>query len=61
MTGARQRVGNYPGVTVEWKEGSRRTAAADLRLVDLPGIYSMTTLSDEELVARDFLLRHRPT
>jgi ferrous iron transport protein B len=60
LTGARQRVGNYPGVTVEWKQGVRRTPDAELRLVDLPGIYSLTTLSDEELVARDYLLNRRP-
>lgn len=60
LTGARQRVGNYPGVTVEWKQGVRRTPDAELRLVDLPGIYSLTTLSDEELVARDYLLERRP-
>ncbi len=60
LTGARQRVGNYPGVTVEWKEGVRRTTEAELRVFDLPGIYSLTTLSDEELVARDYLLRQRP-
>ena len=60
LTGARQRVGNYPGVTVEWKQGVRRTPDAELRLVDLPGIYSLTTLSDEELVARDYLLHKRP-
>jgi ferrous iron transport protein B len=60
LTGARQRVGNYPGVTVEWTQGFRRTPAAELRLVDLPGIYSLTTLSEEELVARDFLLHQRP-
>ncbi len=60
LTGARQRVGNYPGVTVEWKQGRRRTPEADLHLVDLPGIYSLTTLSEEELVARDYLLHRRP-
>ena len=60
LTGARQRVGNYPGVTVEWKQGLRRTPEAELRLVDLPGIYSLTTMSEEELVARDYLLHQRP-
>ncbi len=56
LTGARQRVGNYPGVTVEWKEGVRRTPQAELRFVDLPGTYSLTPYSEEELVARDYLL-----
>ena len=60
LTGARQRVGNYPGVTVEWKEGVRRTADGDVRFVDLPGTYSLTAYSEEELVARDYLLSERP-
>ena len=59
LTGARQRVGNYPGVTVEWKEGVRREEGAELHLVDLPGIYSLTAYSEEELVARDYLLSGR--
>ncbi len=60
LTGARQRVGNYPGVTVEWKEGVRKTPDADLHFVDLPGTYSLTAYSEEELVARDYLLSGRP-
>ncbi len=60
LTGARQHVGNYPGVTVEWKEGVRRTPDAQLHFIDLPGTYSMTTFSEEELVARDYLLSDRP-
>jgi len=60
LTGAHQRVGNYPGVTVEWKEGSLKRADLDLRLVDLPGTYSLTAYSEEELVARDYLLHQAP-
>jgi len=60
LTGARQRVGNYPGVTVEWKEGVRKTPDLDLHFVDLPGTYSLTAYSEEELVARDYLLGGRP-
>ncbi len=60
LTGARQHVGNYPGVTVEWKEGTRRTPAGDLHVVDLPGTYSLTAFSEEELVARDYLLTRPP-
>jgi ferrous iron transport protein B len=60
LTGARQRVGNYPGVTVEWKEGVRREGEVELRVVDLPGTYSLTAYSDEELVARQFLLGDDP-
>nr|MEE4266840.1 ferrous iron transport protein B [Candidatus Krumholzibacteria bacterium] len=60
LTGAHQRVGNYPGVTVEWKEGSLKRGDLDLKLVDLPGTYSLTAYSEEELVARDYLLHHSP-
>ncbi len=60
LTGARQQVGNYPGVTVEWKEGVRTTEDAELHWVDLPGTYSLTAYSEEELVARDYLLGDRP-
>jgi ferrous iron transport protein B len=60
LTGARQRVGNYPGVTVEWKEGTLRRGDLDLKIVDLPGTYSLTAYSEEELVSRDYLLHHTP-
>jgi len=60
LTGARQRVGNYPGVTVEWKQGACKRGGLDMELVDLPGTYSLTALSEEELVARDYLLNRSP-
>lgn len=60
ITGARQHVGNYPGITVEKKEGFYLVNGSRLRLVDLPGIYSLTAYSLEELVARDFLALERP-
>ena len=60
LTGARQRVGNYPGVTVEIKEGTLRRGDLHLKLLDLPGTYSLSAFSEEELVARDFLLNHAP-
>jgi len=60
LTGARQRVGNYPGVTVEWKEGTVKRGDLVMNLVDLPGTYSLTAYSDEELVARDYLLNNAP-
>ena len=47
-TGARQHVGNYPGVTVDRKEGHVRHGNADITLVDLPGTYSLTAYSMEE-------------
>ncbi len=60
LTGSRQHVGNYPGVTVEKKEGSLLHAGEDIRVVDLPGTYSLTAYSAEELVARDYLVNERP-
>jgi ferrous iron transport protein B len=60
LTGARQRVGNYPGVTVEWKQGSYKRGDLHLEIFDLPGTYSLTAYSEEELVARDFLLSSAP-
>lgn len=60
LTGGTQHVGNYPGVTVEKKEGVCVHEGVTLQVVDLPGIYSLTAYSIEELVARDFLLEERP-
>lgn len=52
-------MGNFPGVTVERKEGVIRSHA-DLTVVDLPGIYSLSPYTPEEIVSRDFLLREKP-
>jgi len=60
LTGARQHVGNYPGITVEQKEGCCLHHGQGLRVVDLPGTYSLTAYSVEELVARDFLVNEKP-
>lgn len=60
ITGARQHVGNYPGITVEKKEGHYSLNGRQIRLVDLPGTYSLTAYSLEELVARDFIVYERP-
>jgi len=60
LTGARQRVGNYPGVTVDKKEGSATHEGHQLSVVDLPGTYSLTAYSIEELVARDFIINEKP-
>ncbi len=60
LTGARQSVGNYPGVTVEKREGHMRCNGFMLNVVDLPGTYSLTAYSQEELVARDYLVNERP-
>lgn len=60
LTGARQHVGNYPGVTVEKKQGTFKAEGKKLIVVDLPGVYSLTAYSMEELVARDFLANETP-
>jgi len=60
LTGARQHVGNYPGVTVERKEGIYSHNGYEMCLVDLPGTYSLTAYSVEEIVARDFLTIDKP-
>jgi len=60
ITGAHQHVGNYPGVTVEKKSGSRRFQNHELEVVDLPGVYSLTPHSVEEVVARNFLVEEKP-
>jgi ferrous iron transport protein B len=60
LTGARQHVGNYPGVTVETKEGVCSHRGGELRIVDLPGTYSLTAYSMEEIVTRDFLTVRKP-
>ena len=60
LTGARQHVGNYPGVTVETKEGVCASGGDELRIVDLPGTYSLTAYSLEEIVTRDFLTGRKP-
>src|SRR5262245_21918848 len=56
LTGLRQHVGNYPGVTVERREGQMSAGGQSLTLVDLPGIYSLSARSPDEIVARDALL-----
>lgn len=60
MTGARQHVANYPGVTVEKKTGHFKLNDGRAELVDLPGTYSLTSYSLEERVARDFLIAEKP-
>lgn len=59
LTGSNQHVGNFPGVTVEKKEGYVRKNK-DLTVVDLPGIYSLSPYTAEEIVTRDFLIREKP-
>ena len=59
LTGSNQHVGNFPGVTVDRKDGVIKGHSNTL-ITDLPGIYSMSPYSGEELVSRDFVLREKP-
>ena len=59
LTGANQHVGNFPGVTVDRKDGTIRNHP-EATVTDLPGIYSLSPYSSEEIVTRDFLLRNKP-
>lgn len=60
ITGARQHIANYPGVTVEKKVGRVYHQGREIEVVDLPGTYSLTAYSLEELVARDFVVNEKP-
>lgn len=60
LTGLNQHVGNWPGKTIEQKEGVFIHNAKEVRLIDLPGTYSLTSNSEEERIARDFIIRERP-
>jgi ferrous iron transport protein B len=60
ITGTRQKVGNWPGVTVAKKEGRIHKYGYDFKIIDLPGTYSLTPFSIEEIVARNYILDERP-
>ncbi|MFA5363550.1 MAG: ferrous iron transport protein B, partial [Candidatus Omnitrophota bacterium] len=60
MTGAHQKVGNYAGVTVDKKEGRRSYAGCEFIIYDLPGTYSLTAYSMDEMIARDFIIEGKP-
>jgi ferrous iron transport protein B len=60
LTGLNQHVGNWPGKTVELKEGTFTHAGTTYRVVDLPGTYSLTANSAEEVIAREFVIREQP-
>lgn len=60
LTGLTAEVGNWPGRTIERREGSARIGGRAFRIVDLPGAYSLTSNSEEERIARDFILNERP-
>lgn len=60
LTGSNQHVGNFPGVTVEQKSGTIKKHPS-IKLVDLPGIYSLTPYTMEEIVSTDFLIKEKPS
>lgn len=60
LTGLHQHVGNWPGKTVEKKDGEIKYGELTVNIVDLPGTYSLTAYSPEEIVARDFIIEERP-
>jgi ferrous iron transport protein B len=60
LTGARQHVGNWPGKTVAKRSGTWRHEGLDIRVIDLPGTYSLSAHSLEESIARDYLVNERP-
>jgi len=59
LTGSNQRIGNFPGVTVDRKDGAIR-GYPNTRITDLPGIYSMSPYTSEEIVSRDFVIHEKP-
>jgi len=60
LTGLSQHVGNWPGKTVEKKEGAHTADGVEMRIVDLPGTYSLTAFSEEEKAAREFIIHEAP-
>ncbi len=60
LTGSHQHVGNWPGKTVEKKEGVARLGDGDVTIVDLPGTYSLNAYSLEEIITRDFIINEHP-
>ena len=60
LTGLSQHVGNWPGKTVEKKEGAHAADGVEMQIVDLPGTYSLTAFSEEERVAREFVIQEAP-
>ncbi|SFB25677.1 ferrous iron transport protein B [Clostridium frigidicarnis] len=60
LTGSKQHVGNWPGVTVEKKEGKLKAGGKEITVVDLPGTYSLGAYSEDEVVARNFILKDNP-
>ena len=60
LTNSHQHVGNWPGKTVEKKEGNFQHAGYEIKVVDLPGTYSLTAFSPEEVIAHDYIINEKP-
>lgn len=60
LTGSRHQIGNYPGVTVEKKQGKIKFEDNELNIIDLPGIYSLSPYSQEEVVSRNYIIDENP-
>ena len=60
ITGSKQHVGNWPGKTIAKKEGHFQYKDFDIKLVDLPGTYSLSAFSPEEVIAREFIVQEKP-
>ncbi len=61
LTGLHQHTGNWPGKTVEKREGVFKRGGLTLRIIDLPGAYSLSAFTPEEIITRDFILNARPS
>lgn len=61
LTGSKAYVGNWPGVTVEKKEGKLRGTKEEVTVIDLPGIYSLSPYTPEEVVARNYIIKEQPS
>ena len=60
LTKSRQHIGNWPGVTVEKKEGTLKFKGESYKVIDLPGTYSLGAYSEDEIVARNYILKDKP-
>ena len=60
LTGSTAHVGNWPGVTVDKREGIYKNNVEDVSIIDLPGIYSLSPYTSEEVISRNFILDEKP-
>ena len=60
LTGSTAHVGNWPGVTVDKKEGTYKKGKEPISIIDLPGIYSLSPYTDEEVISRNYILEEKP-